>query len=96
MKTIQFSWAVIYGLGLALLILSKTLERLLYGLAQERLVEDNTIFLGCDFWAGLGLVNIKQNIGEALIWTGPREALMLTRLGLGLNNNKQTNSWTLK
>ena len=69
MKTIQFSWAVISGLGLALLILSKTLERLLYGLAQERLLSglaQERLLCGL----GLGLAFLNLNWAR-LGWAGP-------------------------
>ena len=50
---------------------------------QRLKVEDNTIFLGYDFWVGLDLINIKQNYME---WAGPSRLLCGLGLGLALLN----------
>ena len=57
MKTIQFSWAMISGLGLALLILSKTIWN---GLDPQGSYMDWPKRGSYVDWAGLGLINISR------------------------------------
>ena len=93
------------GLGLGLVLLNMNWARF-SGCKNEsykRLkVEDNTIFLGYDFWAGLALFNIKQNYMEwartSWLLYGLAQERLLCGLGLGLallNMNWAGLGWAL-